>query len=98
MIIETTNYYAKPGSEDEVLMQRRRATAIRKSLGLPEGRTFARLEAEGPNVQWRCEFSSLNAYREDMAVRKDSAEFSAARAQMHTLIDRFERHLHEGVD
>ncbi len=98
MIIETTNYYAKPGREEEVLLQRRRATAIRKRLGLPEGRTFARLEAEGPNVQWRCEFSSESAYREDMAARKESAEFSAARAQMHTLIERFERHLHEEVD
>jgi hypothetical protein len=95
VIVETTNYYAKPGREAEVLTQRRLATAIRKSLGLSEGRTFVLLEANGPSVKWQCEFPSQAAYREDMEARNGSTEFAEARAQMHTLIERFERHLHE---
>ena len=98
MIVETTNYYAKPGMESEVLAQRHRASALREQLGLPAGRTFVRLEADGPSVKWQCEFETEAAYRKDMDARKGSPEFSAAREQMHTLLERFERHVHKLVD
>ena len=44
MLIEITNYYALPGRTEDVLAQRRRATAIRLALGLPPGQTFRKLE------------------------------------------------------
>ena len=39
------------------------------------------------------EFASREDYDRDMAARAASAEFAAARKQMHTLLERFERYL-----
>lgn len=97
MIVETTNYYALPGQVDAVLAQRRRATDVRVRLGLEPGRILRKVEGTGPDVRWECSFETRADYDADMAVRAASAEFAEARKAMHTLIERFERHLHEDV-
>lgn len=97
MIVETTHYYALPGRVDAVLEQRRRATDVRIKLGLLPGRILRKLEGAGPDIRWECSFETRADYDADMAVRAASAEFATARQAMHTLIERFERHLHEHV-
>jgi hypothetical protein len=97
MIVESTHYYAREGGGAEVLAQRRRATAIRVALGLPAGRTFVKVEGDGPDVRWECAFADRAAYERDMAARAKSTEFAAARRAMHALITRFERHLQQPV-
>ncbi|MEO6032466.1 MAG: hypothetical protein ABIP61_11290 [Burkholderiaceae bacterium] len=98
MIIETTHYHALPGQADAVLAQRRLASAVRLRLGLPSGRIFTKLEGAGPAVRWECTFASRAAYDADMAARAASPEFADARRAMHSLIERFERHLEQPVD
>lgn len=98
LILETTNYYPLEGKLDPVLEQRRKATAIRVALGLKPGRIFVRLGEKGPQVKWECLFDDDAHYEADMAARVASQDFTAAREQMHTLIERFERHLHRPVD
>lgn len=98
MIVEITNYYARPGQVDAVLQQREHATAIRASLGLPPGRTFRKLEGAGPDVRWECDFASRDDYNRDMAIRAASTEFGSARQAMHGFLERFERHLQERID
>lgn len=98
MILETTNYYPLPGKEAEVLAQRRTATAIRVALGLEPGEIFVRLDGQGPSVKWQCRFADAAQFEADMAARASSGEFIAARKQMHALIERFERHVHESAD
>lgn len=61
------------------------------------GRILRKLEGAGPDVRWECSFETRADYESDMAVRAASAEFAAARKEMHTLVERFERHLHEDV-
>jgi hypothetical protein len=97
MIVEITNYYAKPEQADAVLEQRRRACAIRVRLGLAVGRIFTRIEGPGPDVRWECEFATRVEYEQDMAVRASSTEFAAAREAMHLLLERFERQLQRNV-
>lgn len=97
MIVETTNYHARPGQLDAVLEQRRRATGVRVKLGLSPGRILRKLEGAGPDVRWECSFATRADYDADMAVRAASVEFAETRKAMHTLIERFERHLHESV-
>lgn len=98
MILETTNYYPRAGKEAEVLEQRRKATAIRAALGLEPGEIFVRLESKGPAVKWECRFATEAQFEADMAARAGSDEFAAARKQMHTLLQDFERHVHKAVD
>ena len=98
MIVEITNYWARPGQADSVLDQRRSATAIRVGLGLAPGQIFRKIEGVGPDVRWECEFSSREDYDLDMSVRAASAEFGAARQRMHEFLERFERHLQQRVD
>ena len=93
MVIEITNYYARPGQAAAVLEQRRRTTELRVKLGLPAGRIFTKLEGSGPDVRWECTFASRADYDRDMAARAACAEFATARESMHALLDRFERHL-----
>ncbi len=95
MVIEITNYYALPGQVDAVLAQRRRASEIRARLGLPGGRIFTKLDGPGPDVRWECVFDTREDYEQDLAVRHSSEEFSEARRNMHTLLERFERNLQE---
>ena len=98
LILETTNYYPLEGKLDPVLEQRRKATAIRVALGLKPGRIFVRLGEKGPQVKWECLFEDAADYEADMAARAASEDFAAAREQMHTMLDRFERHLHQSID
>src|SRR4029077_12717781 len=42
MIVERTHYFAKPGSAAEVLDLRRKACAVRLSIGLPVGEIFVK--------------------------------------------------------
>ena len=93
MIIEATNYFARQGQAEAVLEQRRKATEIRLELGLEPGRILLKLEGSGPDVRWECSFASQEAYEADRAARAASPAFEAARKQMHTLLDRFERHV-----
>lgn len=95
MIVEATNYFAKDGQAEAVLEQRLKATAIRRSLGLDPGRILIRREGNGPDVRWECSFASREAYEADMAARGSSQAFADARKAMHTLIERFERHIYE---
>ena len=95
MVIEITNYYALPGGAEAVLAQRRRASEIRARLGLPPGRIFRKLEGAGPDVRWECAFDSRADYERDLAARGASEDFARARQEMHTLLERFERHLQE---
>lgn len=93
MIVETTNYFAREGQSAAVLAQRRKASAIRRELGLEPGCIYVKLEGAGPDIRWECRFPSREAYEADMAARAQSQEFAAARKEMHTLLERFERHL-----
>jgi hypothetical protein len=98
MLIEITNYYALPGRTEDVLAQRRRATAIRLALGLPPGQTFRKLESDGPDVRWECVFATRTDFEHDKAVRASSELFAKARRDMHMLVERFERHVQESVE
>lgn len=95
MIVEATNYFAKDGQADEVLKQRRKATEVRLQLGLDPGRILVRMEGTGPDIRWECSFASREAYDADRAARTASTDFEAARKQMHSLLERFERHVYE---
>jgi len=98
MIVESTLYYARAGMAEAVLAQRRAATDLRMRLGLPPGRTYRKVEGEGPDVRWECPFATRADYERDMAARAASPEFAASRQAMHALLERFERHLQESVD
>ena len=98
MIIEITNYYARPGQATAVLEQRRRTSELRVRLGLPAGRIFSKIEGAGPDVRWECAFASRADYDCDMAARAACAEFAAARESMHLLLERVERHLQRDDD
>lgn len=94
-IVEATNYFAKQGQAPAVLQQRRQASGIRCELGLEPGEILVLREGNGPDVRWECRFLSRAAYEADMAARAGSEAFSQARRVMHTLVDRFERHVYE---
>lgn len=97
MIIERTNYYAKPGQRELVLAIRRRACDVRVAISLPAGtiRVKADSQADGPDVAWECAFPTREAHQADLEARANSADFEAVRAQMRAAIDRFERLLEE---
>ena len=95
MIVEATNYFAKKGEMPAVLQQRRRATAIRRELGLEPGQILVLREGDGPDIRWECRFPSLGAYEADLATRAGSQAFVEARQAMHKLLERFERHVYE---
>ncbi|WP_269932024.1 hypothetical protein [Aminobacter sp. HY435] len=98
MIVEATNYFAREGQAAAVLEQRREATELRRELGLDPGRILIRLEGNGPDVRWECNFASREAYEVDMAARGGSQAFADARKTMHTLLERFERHVYQAGD
>jgi hypothetical protein len=94
-IVEVTNYFAKDGQAQAVLLQRRRGSEIRRELGLEPGEIFILREGDGPDVRWECRFGSREAYEADLSSRSDSQTFVDARRTMHTLLERFERHVYE---
>lgn len=95
MIVEVTNYFAKPGAADEVLVHRRRGSALREQLGLPPGRIFVKVAGDGPDVRWECSFATPADFEADMAARAKSPEFGNQRTQMGGLLERFERHVQQ---
>lgn len=97
-IVEATNYFAKQAQAPAVLEQRRQASGIRRQLGLEPGEIFVLSEGNGPDVRWECRFPSRAAYDADMAARAGSEAFAQARRLMHTLVERFERHIYEVDD
>jgi hypothetical protein len=93
MIIEVTNYFARPGLAADVLSTRRKASDIRHSLGLPRGNIFLREEGSGPDVRWECVFPNRDEYDRDRQIRKTSKKFDENKEFMHSLLQRFERHV-----
>ncbi len=95
MLVERTNYFARPGRVKDVLDIRRRASEIRVRLGLRPGTITLKVpDAEsGPDVQWECGFGSPAAHEADMRARAASPEFEAVRGEMRSVVERFERHL-----
>src|SRR5262245_47133658 len=93
-VVERTQYYAKPGLAAEVLDQRRKASAVRVSIGLPAGEIFVKHPAgdgSEPDVAWQCTFPDAAAREADLAARAASAEFESVRVGMRKLYARFER-------
>ena len=93
-IVERTHYYAKPGLAAEVLDVRRKASAVRVSIGLPAGEIFVKYpggDGSEPDVAWQCTFADVAAREADLAARAASPEFESVRVQMRQLYARFER-------
>jgi hypothetical protein len=94
MIVERTQYFAKPGLAAEVLDLRRKASAVRLSIGLPAGEIFVKYpsgDGREPDVAWQCTFADAAAREADLAARAASAAFENIRVQMRKLLVRFER-------
>lgn len=94
MAIVVQNWcFIRVGAEDEALEVRREASRVRKEAGRPVGRILIPA-ASGPEIPtfiWECDYVD-DAHREaDAAWADASPEFSAARARMGTLLERFER-------
>jgi hypothetical protein len=87
MLVERTQYYARPGGRDDVLRTRRKASEVRARLGLARGAISVKADAEGdgPDVAWECAFPSAEAHAQDLAARAASPEFSAVRAAWEAL-------------
>jgi hypothetical protein len=93
-VVERTHYYAKPGLAAEVLDVRRKASAVRVSIGLPAGEIFVKYpggDGSEPDVAWQCTFADVAAREADLAARAASPEFESVRVQMRQLYARFER-------
>ena len=93
-IVERTHYFAKPGLAAEVLEIRRKASAVRLSIGLPAGEIFVKHpggDGREPDVAWQCVFVDAAAREADLAARAASPAFESARMQMRKLYARFER-------
>jgi hypothetical protein len=94
MIVERTQYFAKPGLAADVLDLRRKACAVRLSIGLPAGEIFVKHssgDGSEPDVAWQCTFGDAAAREADLAARAASAAFESVRMQMRKLLARFER-------
>lgn len=93
MFIERTHYYAKPGKRDTVLAIRRKACAVRVSIGISAGSISVKEnpQGDGPDVAWECAFPTEADRDRDLQARADSTEFAAVREEMRSAIDRFER-------
>ena len=64
MIVERTQYFAKPGLAADVLDLRRKACAVRLSIGLPAGEIFVKHpsgDGSEPDVAWQCTFGDAAA-------------------------------------
>lgn len=93
-VIERTHYFAHPGQAEAVLATRRRACAVRLSLGLPAGEIVLRGpggDGSEADVAWQCRFPTAQAQAADLAARAASPAFEAVRAEMRTHIARVER-------
>jgi hypothetical protein len=93
-IVERTHYFAKPGLAVEVLEMRRKASAVRLTIGLPAGEIFVKHpggDGSEPDVAWQCIFADAAAREADLAARAASPAFESVRMQMRKLYARFER-------
>jgi hypothetical protein len=93
-IVERTQYYAKPGLAAEVLDIRRKASAVRVSIGLPAGEILIKHpggDGSEPDVVWQCTFADLAARDADLGGRGERGEGGGGRVQMRKLYARFER-------
>jgi hypothetical protein len=93
-VVERTHYFAKPDLAAEVLALRRKACAVRLSMGLPVGEIFVkhpRGDGSEPDVAWQCTFADAAAREADLAARAASTEFQNVVAQMLKQIVRFDR-------
>jgi dienelactone hydrolase len=96
LIVERTEYFAKPGFQKEVAAIRRKACAVRRDLGLASGQTFLRCadsDPEGPDVVWECLFPGEEAHKIDLAARDGSEAFADVREEMRRHIRHFARHV-----
>ena len=94
MIIERTQYFAKSGLADRVLQIRRRASAVRRDIGLASGTIVTKAaggNGDAPDVLWECRFRNATAHEADLAARAASPEFEAVRVEMKGAITRFDR-------
>jgi len=93
MITERTVYSPKPGKLDEVLATRRRASTIRRRIGLRAGEISVESDVDGApvRIQWQCSFIDEAAHSADLDARAASPDFEAIRKTMSGLIDDFER-------
>ena len=94
MIVERTQYFANPGLAAEVLNLRRKACAVRLSIGLPAGEIFVKHsggDGSEPDVAWQCIFADAAAREADLAARAASSAFESVRVEMRKLYARFER-------
>jgi hypothetical protein len=88
MIIEQTSYFALPGKADDVYQLRLHACDVLEKLGLPRGHVLRRQGKSDtlPDVMWQVEYPDEAAHQRNLKIRLESAEFSAVRDQMKTLI------------
>ena len=101
MIVERTQYFAKPGLAAEVLNLRRKACAVRLSIGLPAGEIFVKHpggDGSEPDVAWQCTFPDAAAREADLAARAASSAFESVRVEMRKLYARFERQVFSIAD
>jgi hypothetical protein len=101
MIVERTQYFAKPGLAAEVLNLRRKACAERLSIGLLAGEIFVKHPGGGgsePDVAWQCTFPDAAAREADLAARAASSAFESVRVEMRKLYARFERQVFSIAD
>jgi len=95
MIIERTIYLPKPGKLEQVLATRRRASDIRRRIGLRAGEISVESDVGGPpvRIQWQCSFAGETAHKADLDARAASHDFEAIRKTMADLIDDFDRQI-----
>lgn len=93
MITERTVYLPKPGKLDAVLATRRRASEIRRSIGLRAGEISVESGEDGTpvRIQWQCSFADEATRKADLDARSASSEFEDIRKTMTALIDDFRR-------
>ena len=85
MIVERTQYFANPGLAADVLNLRRKACAVRLSIGLPAGEIFVKHsggDGSEPDVAWQCTFADAAAREADLAARAASSAFEIGRAHV----------------
>jgi hypothetical protein len=90
-VIERTHYFAHPGQAARVLATRRRACAVRLSLGLAPGEILIKQpggDGTEADVTWQCAFADAQAQQTDLDARAASPAFEAVRADMRTLMER----------
>jgi dienelactone hydrolase len=93
MLIERTCYLPKPGRFEDVLANRRAASAVRREIGLDAGAIWTGETAKGAMVFWEGRFADAARHQADLAARAASPAFQAARARMRGLIDDFDRQI-----